>query len=462
LSEVEKTGLLVKKDNSQISNNQFPTRLPDGQVSKQIPNSNDQNLKQVTDYQLPVTSYYDRFRDRITFPIADLMGKVIGFSARVSPGGDESQAKYVNTPETAIYHKSKIFYGIDKAKKEIKEKDEVILVEGNTDVIAAHQAGAKNTVAVSGTALTPDQLDIIKRYTQNIKMFFDMDSAGQSAALRSAELALEKGLNVYIVESGAGKDAAEIISKDPDIFTQALKNAKPAMEYFLKQIFAKFNKNNPMDKKEIASEGLELVRYIGNEIEKNHWLKIIAEELDVDFRVLADNLEKREKKEKGFEKKTSTEEEFIGEERLDVIIRKIIGLMLAYPKVWKQIAGEYADDVSLASNSEFRVLVRSGESCNFEIDKLLVIMDDEDLRKTFQKLAFENRYRFSEDTGVEESDVEKAIETARSYLEELEKEAKKKKMKNIMADIKKAEKEGNKEAVKILTGEFTNLSKDLK
>ena len=108
--------------------------------------------------------YYDRFRDRIIFPIADPMGKIIGFSARVAPGGDESQAKYINTPETMAYHKSKVLYGIDKAKQEIKNQDFTLLVEGNTDVIAAHQAGLKNTVAVSGTALTADQLDILKRY----------------------------------------------------------------------------------------------------------------------------------------------------------------------------------------------------------------------------------------------------------------------------------------------------------
>ena len=140
--EIEKTGLLVKKDNG---------------------------------------DFYDRFRDRIIFPIADPMGKVVGFSARVAPGGDESQAKYVNTPESEVYHKSKALYGIDKAKGEIKSKNFALLVEGNMDVVAAAQAGIKNTVAVSGTALTPDQINIVKRYTNNLKMFFDMDKAGEEA-----------------------------------------------------------------------------------------------------------------------------------------------------------------------------------------------------------------------------------------------------------------------------------------
>jgi len=143
LSEIEKTGLLVKKENG--------------------------------------SGYYDRFRDRIMFPITDVMGNVIGYSARVAPGGDESQAKYVNTPETLVYHKGKALYGLSYAKSEIKKKNYVLLVEGNMDVIASAQAGIINTVAVSGTALTGDQITMLKRYTENIAMLFDMDSAGQLA-----------------------------------------------------------------------------------------------------------------------------------------------------------------------------------------------------------------------------------------------------------------------------------------
>ncbi|HOX10427.1 MAG TPA: DNA primase, partial [Candidatus Moranbacteria bacterium] len=103
-------------------------------------------------------NFYDRFRDRIMFPISDNMGNVIGYSARVAPGGDESQAKYVNTPETVVYHKSKVLYGLNHAKQDIKNKNYVLLVEGNMDVIASSQAGLGNVVAVSGTALTPDQI----------------------------------------------------------------------------------------------------------------------------------------------------------------------------------------------------------------------------------------------------------------------------------------------------------------
>ena len=431
IEDIARTGLLVKKD----TNSQQPT-------------TNNQ--------------YYDRFRDRITFPITDLMGNVIGFSARVSPGGDESQAKYVNTPETPVYHKSKVLYGIDRAKKAIKDRDEAILVEGNTDVMAAHQAGAKNTVAVSGTALTPDQLDILKRYTQNIKMFFDMDSAGQNAALRSAELALEKGLNVYIVESAAGKDAAEIISRDEAVFTEAVKKARPAVEYFLEKISAGRDKNNPIEKKKIAAEALELVRHIGNEIERSHWLKTIAEELDVDFRILADDLNKMKDRGGSFIKKPSAENNLSSRERLELIREKIAGLMLAFPEVWKMMLGKYAAEPDFSSGRELEILFREGKNCDFRVEKFLEDLESDETREIFRKMSFESRYRFNEESGLDDFDSEKAVSAAENLAAELEKEAGRKKMKSLLGDIKKAEKEGNKEAVKILSGEFVKLSKDLK
>lgn len=431
LSDMEKTGLLVKKDSSQISNDQ---------------NSN----------------YYDRFRNRIIFPINDLMGKVIGFSARVAPGDDESQAKYVNTPETIVYRKSKALYGIDKAKKEIKDKDFAVLVEGNMDVIASHQAGIKNAVAISGTALTSDQLDILKRYSQNLKMFFDMDSAGETATKRSAEIAFQKGLNIDIVGSKEGKDAAEIVQKDPKIFLKEVAKAKPAMEYFLAQIFSNYDKNNAADKKRIAQEGLNLIKFIENEIERNHWIKKLAEELDIEDRVLADALKKIRTRDKmssaGYEK----EEELISRERSEIIRGKITGLMLAYPGVWKEIAEKHGDDNLFQNDENFQILFQNGPEADFEIGKLLVIIKDESLKKFFRNLAFENRYQFSEKTGVDEFEPEKATELAEHYISELEKEAKKKKLEIILKDIKKAEVSGNKEELKMLMEEFSNLSKDLK
>jgi DNA primase len=443
IEDIEKTGLLVEKEGNSKS------------VISNSEKNNGPNNKQ------PITNYYDRFRDRIIFPIADLMGKVIGFSARVAPGGDETQAKYVNTPETLVYYKSRVLYGIDKAKHEIKDKDEAILVEGNMDVIAAHQAGIKNTVAVSGTALTHDQLEIIKRYSQNLKMFFDMDKAGQAAARRSAEAALEKGLNVYIVESAHGKDAADISAKDPKMFENAVRAARPAMECFVEDIFTSHDKNNSIEKKKITAEALNLIRHIGNEIERNYWVKKLAAELEVDFKILADALNKITGR-KEVQTIKSEESESISCSREELIRKKIIGLMLSYPEVWKHLLEKFGSANCLAEDRNFQLMEKGGPSANFQADKFLGTVSDEETRMLFGKLAFDCRYRFSEKFGAEELDAEKALNLAKLYVAELEKETKRRKLENILKDIKKAEKQKNKEELTILVEEFNKLSQELR
>ena len=143
-------------------------------------------------------SKYDFFRGRVMFPIHSISGKVLGFGGRILKD-DKKQAKYVNTSDTEIYNKSKILYGIHFAKNAIRNKQEVFLVEGYTDVISLFQAGIENVVASSGTSLTPDQVKLVKRYTENIVLLFDGDNAGIKAALRGVDIILENGVNVKVV-----------------------------------------------------------------------------------------------------------------------------------------------------------------------------------------------------------------------------------------------------------------------
>jgi DNA primase len=411
-----------------------------------------------------VEKYYDRFRDRVTFPVSDIMGKVVGFSARVAPGRDESQAKYVNTPETVVYHKSKILYGIDKAKKEIKDKNEVVLVEGNMDVIASAQAGIKNVAAISGTALTPEQLEILRRYAENIKIFFDMDSAGEAATKRSAEIVFQKGLNLYIIVSREGKDAAEIVEKNPKLFLDAVEKAVPAMEYFLGKLMSVYDKNKAADKKKIVEEALEFIKNIGNEIEKNHWVKKLSRELDVDEKMLLGSLRKIDMP-RNMNVKLGTakeDDEFSAKPRGEMIRNKIIGLALAYPEIWKELVDGSKEDDFLEGDEYFQILLQNGNISDFQIGKLLVIIKDENTRKLLQKLAFDNRYQFNEKIGVDEFEPEQAMEQYKQCAVELKKEIKKRKLEVILKDIKKAEESGNKEELQMLMEEFGKLSKELK
>jgi DNA primase len=162
----------------------------------------------------------DRFRNRLIFPITNPLSKVIAFTGRILNPHD--QPKYLNTPDTPIFHKSHVLYGLEKAKMAIKEKDQVILVEGQMDVISSYQAGITNVVASSGTALTEEHLKILSRYTPNIVFAFDQDSAGTEASKRAIDLAIKQDFNVRLAFLREVKDPGEAIEKDPQIFIEAI------------------------------------------------------------------------------------------------------------------------------------------------------------------------------------------------------------------------------------------------
>lgn len=238
------------------------------------------------------SSHYDRFRDRIMFPIFDIFGHTIGYSARVAPGGDESQAKYINTPETTLYHKSRALYGLFHAKQAMKQAGVTVVVEGNMDVIAMHQAGIGHTVAVSGTALTDEQLNLMKRYGKEVRLFFDMDGAGQKAARKSAELALQKELIVTLVAIPFGKDAADMGKDDPEKLKEMVAGAVPAQEYFLATGVAQHDITTALGKRQVVDEYVTLLQAVKNPIERSEAIKALARAIDMDERLITDMVSK--------------------------------------------------------------------------------------------------------------------------------------------------------------------------
>ena len=221
---------------------------------------------------------YDRFRSRITFPIFDLNSQVVGFTGRIFGSDDKESAKYINTPQTRIYDKSRILYGLNKAKMDIKQADQCILVEGNMDALMSYQAGVKNVVASSGTALTSSHLILLHRYTTNLGFCFDTDQAGAMATKRGIGLALSQGFNIKVVEINDKecKDPADLVRKNSDSWSKAVGQAKPVMEFYFDKAKAGFNPNSADSKKSVISALAPFLKRLSSHVEKSHWLTKLA------------------------------------------------------------------------------------------------------------------------------------------------------------------------------------------
>lgn len=231
---------------------------------------------------------YDRFRGRIMFPIWDVHGSVIGFTGRVLVETERSGGKYVNTPQTIAYDKSRVLYGLNKAKLEIKAKNQAVIVEGQMDVISCHQAGMKNVIAASGTALTHDQVRLIKRYTDSVAMAFDADQAGENAGRRGIGVALEEGLRIKVIKipDGFAKDADECIKKDPAVWFKSVEGAQEIMEWYVALAVKRFDVNNPRERQGAATMLAEELNRIPHLVERDFWIKRIADALRVDPSVI--------------------------------------------------------------------------------------------------------------------------------------------------------------------------------
>jgi DNA primase len=245
-------------------------------------------------------SFFNRFRGRIMFPINDINGNTVAFTARVSPEREatEQMGKYINSPETALYSKSRVVFGLDKAKMEIKSLGYAIVVEGQMDCISCHQAGFKNVVASSGTAFTGDQLKLLKRYANNLSLSFDMDSAGQLAADRGIREAFAAEMNIKVITLPEGKDPDELIRRDVEAWKKSVAEAKHVMKYYFDKVFASYDVSESEGKREAAKKILPIIARLPDRIEQDHWLNKLAEKLNVSENALRETITASRAKEK--------------------------------------------------------------------------------------------------------------------------------------------------------------------
>ena len=226
----------------------------------------------------------DMFRDRMMVPFVDTTGNVIGFTARVIHDGEP---KYLNTPETLLFNKSRFVFGLSNAKEAIRRNNFVVIVEGNMDVISSHQAGVKEAVATSGTAMTEQHLKALSNLTPDVRLAYDGDAAGVKATERAIMMAGDLGVNLTVISNYHGcKDPDELIQKDPALWQAAVEERMPAVDWLLMKYEENLNLRLAPDKKQYSDVALKLLKYVRDEVERASYETNVAKKLGVDVAVL--------------------------------------------------------------------------------------------------------------------------------------------------------------------------------
>ena len=386
--------------------------------------------------------FYDRFRSRIMFPIADSQGRVVAFSGRIFPVPENSAtpvAKYVNSPETVLYNKSEILFGYDKAKRAMMKENRAVLVEGQMDLLMAHQAGTAETVASSGTALTAQHLKLISRFTDVVILAFDSDNAGFQAAKRGAALALSAGMDVTIAALPKGLDPADAIKKDISIWKNALLEKKHIISYILALLQEKTPDVRALSR-EVSKEVLPLVAALESKIDQAYFVREIADKLRVAEEVVREELTAWTKRNTAEQAKyTTPQKEFVQPEvkktMAETIKNSLLGIIL-----WQEKASPPSLDIPLAIK---------------RFEKVAGV----DFKKVTDEISVSARENFILQAEMSFTDSKKLSAEVSELLLNLEKEILEEKLSDSMVKLKQAEASNNIEESTRFLKECQELSK---
>lgn len=321
--------------------------------------------------------HFDRFKGRVMFPIQSLSGRVLGFGGRILTN-DKKAAKYLNSPESDIYHKSKVLYGIFHAKQAIAKQNNCYLVEGYTDVIQFHQSGIENVVASSGTALTPDQIRLINRLTKNITVLFDGDAAGLRASIRGIDLILEEGMNVKVCTFPDGDDPDSFARKNSyeDLVLYLETNAKDFIQ-FKASLLMDEAQNDPIKKADLIRDMVVSISKIPDRIKREVYIQECSRIMDISEQVLLNTLAQLVQKDiseanrqlkqeqKAFE--VVKNENQVAQQSVDIVYeleRKLIEILLLYGNIEEEFedmllkVNEEGETIEVSERSSFKVFQR--------------------------------------------------------------------------------------------------------
>ena len=392
-------------------------------------------------------TYYDRFRKRIMFPIYNHFGKVIGFTGRIMPSdNDAALAKYVNSPETPIFNKSKVLYGLHKTKNQIRESSQAFLVEGQMDFLMCWQAGINNAVATSGTALTSEHLKILKRLAGTLILAFDADEAGQLAAEKTIDMAgaLDFAVNVFGIDDKKLKDPADVAQNNPELLKKYLQEAKPAMEYLFEKYLIKNNASGLVNQKRGIRVLLAKIKNLYSPVERAQWIKKLSVHTGIGEGPLLEEMDAIESathitpqnNEAGNEQKV-----FINKSRKDVVAQRLLSLVSADARFFSE-AKLVRDFLPEAYKQVLAAMESSSSPAAKEIADLAVLIS---LRSSLEL----------------QRPSEKMREEFQDLLKQLEFEHLKERREMLAVTIKNAEEKGDEKALTDALKEFDLISKKL-
>jgi DNA primase len=351
----------------------------------------------------------DRFRARVMIPLRDQHGNTVGFTGRILPGADVQQGKYMNSPETPVYHKGRLVYGLDLAKRAIKDQKCVIVMEGNLDVVASNKIGVQNIVASSGTALTQEQLELLKRYTDTVVFCFDRDAAGLTAAKKGVTIARSLGFDCRAISLPSDvKDPDDLVQKNPEQWKTLSQTSVPFMQYLFDRTLSDRDISNVDHKRLISQELLPAIAEIFDVVEREHWLAKLASLLNIELGILRTAISPKQEQKKTTPNTNSVHPIKLGKKEQVALV--LIGGMLNDEEnkehvrtelrqipiehvdignLYKFVEDAYTSDIEMAKTSTFFASTRNLLINDPLKEHLLSLLDQSSLmaEQTFENLS---------------------------------------------------------------------------
>jgi DNA primase len=387
--------------------------------------------------------YVDRFRERVIFTIADSEGRIVGFGGRIL-NDEDSRPKYLNSPETLVYKKGNILYGLNITKDFIRKSKEVFLVEGYFDLITAYQHGIKNIIATSGTALTEDHARLLRRYTDAVTLVFDGDEAGRKASNRGGIVLLNGGIRVKVIPLSHGHDPDSFIKeKRGEGFLNVAKESKTFMEYIINKEASESDLKSIDGRVSCINAVIPFLSLMNNSVEKSIYLSLLAERTGVSEKAIMEEMGKNKVKDKAETKEASTSTLTSSSNKAE---RILVQLMLLdnknIEKVKRHILVDDFKDNDLAKISNI-IFTLSESNDNITISQIMDILSEERLKKLVSEMVFED---------IEYQEVDKNISDCIRYIRKNKID-----MNDLVNRLKTAVSEGNLQEFKELQGQILKI-----